>query len=84
MPGFLQVALHHDLHQASNMQAGRGTIVTDISRDFLPRGQRVQGIQIGALVHKTTLYQCADELGLDGGHDIKFQLNRDPGTGGVV
>ena len=74
MSGFLQVPLHHDLHQASDMQAGCGTIITDIGGDPLARGQFIQGIEIGALVHESTLDQRADKLRLEGGHDISFQL----------
>ncbi len=62
------------------MQAGCGTIITDIGGDPLARGQLVQGIQIGALVHEATLDQRADKLGFEGGHDINFQITGGPGA----
>ena len=73
VPGLLQAAQHHDLHQAADMQAVRGRIEADVRRHDSGPGSVVEAGGIGLLMNVAALIERAQEVGFERGHD-------EPGT----
>ena len=63
VPGLLQAAQHHDLHQAADVERWRRRVEADIARDDLGRGQLVEPGGIGELVDVATFVEQAEQRG---------------------
>ncbi len=61
VPGLLQPAQRHDLHEVADMEAVGGAVEADIGRDPPRRRERVQGIEIGALMEKAARNEGVEE-----------------------
>ena len=63
VPGLLQPAQHHDLHQAADVQARRGRVEADVGGDDLLLRQRIERRGVGRLVDVAALVEQAEEGG---------------------
>jgi hypothetical protein len=77
VPGLLEAAQHHDLHQAADVQRWRGRIEADIAGHDLLRRQGVESLGIGQLVKIATLVEQAEQ-GRSIGHACFSGFGRAP------
>jgi hypothetical protein len=68
LPGALQPAQHHDLHQAADMQGVGGAVEADIADDAPRRGEGVEPLGIRDLMDEAALLEDAQQIGTIGGH----------------
>ena len=71
MPGLLQAAEQHDLHEAADVQGRRGGIEADIAGHDLPARQRVERGGVRDLVDIAALGEEAQEVGSVFGHGAR-------------
>ena len=68
VPGTLPMAQQHDRYQIADMQAGRRTVETDVGGGGFRGAERIEGVDVGALVNVAALDDGADEFGTMGAH----------------
>jgi len=68
MPGLLQPAQQHDRDEAADVQAGCSAVETDVRRQRLLAGERVERIEVGALMQIAAVEDGAHERGTGIGH----------------
>ena len=66
--GLLEPVQHHHGQIVADMQRAGGAIVADIGGRFALGGERVQPLEIGALVDKSTFLQGVEEIRFECGH----------------
>ena len=64
----LQPVQHHDRQQVADVQRRRGAVVADVGDDPALHCERVEPVEIGALVNEAALGQYVEEVGLVLGH----------------
>ena len=74
VPGLLEPTQQHDLHQATDMKAGRSGVEADIAPHHLPCGKGVQTRRIRDLVDISARLHHAEQLGLVLAHKAPWNL----------
>ncbi len=67
-PALLQPVQHHDRQQVADVQRRRGAVVADVADDVALLRERVEPVEIRALVDEAALGQYVEEVGLVLGH----------------
>jgi hypothetical protein len=57
VPGLLQAAEHHDLHQTADVEAWRGCVEADVTGDDLFLRQRVERLRVRQLMDVAALVE---------------------------
>jgi hypothetical protein len=66
--GLLQPVQHHQGEEVADMKRRRGAIISDIGDHLVLRRQRVETLEIRALVDETAFVENVQEIGLVTGH----------------